>query len=711
MSKIPSKKPARVLLTPHHKRVLLTFSLALLFTFVSAYYLWQAFVVPQNQLRFEENIATNIEQQQQKVTSYLAQIQRQLTTLVSSVPTPKLYAEEDEVAQWIEQQQAQWLSSLPNAEQVQLFMYGDAQQKKDRGDNISFVVLSMVNRLEAGEEVYPEVAKDTQTKQWVLHTVSAIKDPTKAEQPVAILHVVFSLQGLNAVITNEDAEVAAIELRQRIARQASLLFFSRGVRGVYDQKVANIDNSYWQLSYKPNDQLFTQSKQTPFWVVGVIAAIACLLIAGAWFLAQFLSKKSTEGYADFSLNQTDMAQDNKASSDAEVESGNINQLDIAEEDKSLVAGDTQPESDMSEVTLPDNIFRAYDIRGIAYEELSTELAFAIGKAAASEALVQGDDTMIAGYDARSHSPEIFEHAVRGILSTGCDIINIGLVPTPLMNFSVCQNESTSSGLIVTASHNPKEYNGFKIVVRGQTLVEEDIQNLKQRIIKGDYIAGAEDSIADEDFAQRMAKVDMAENYIETIVSDIAVSDFHVVIDAGNGATSELAPKLFDELGCQVTPLFCEFDGEFPNHDPDPSVQENLASLIDKVQTEKADMGIAFDGDGDRLMVVAPEGDIVWPDQLLMLFAQDVVSRNPGCDIIFDVKSTRHLNQIISGYGGRPLMWKTGHSHIKTKMQETDALLAGEFSGHIFFKERWFGFDDGMYAACLLYTSPSPRDRG
>jgi phosphomannomutase/phosphoglucomutase len=298
---------------------------------------------------------------------------------------------------------------------------------------------------------------------------------------------------------------------------------------------------------------------------------------------------------------------------------------------------------------------------------------------------------------------LYESLTKGILSTGCNVINIGIVPTPLMNFAATAFHETSSGVVITASHNPKEYNGFKITLKEKTLTRQDIQKLYQSIIDKDFIvADKKGQLVDESFN---------DDYVDTISADIAIdSNLHIVIDAANGASSELAPILFTELGCKTTPLHCEFDGEFPNHDPDPSIEANLQQLISTVQNESADIGIALDGDGDRLVVVTSSGKIIWPDQLLMIFARDVVSRNPGCDVIFDIKSTRRLNQVISSYGGRPIMCKTGHSNIKAKMRETNALLAGEFSGHIFFKERWFGFDDGLYAAARLMEIMSLRDQ-
>jgi len=259
-------------------------------------------------------------------------------------------------------------------------------------------------------------------------------------------------------------------------------------------------------------------------------------------------------------------------------------------------------------------------------------------------------------------------------------------------YFTCATSDIQSGIIITASHNRASDNGFKIILKGRTLSDVSIQSLKERITANNFARGN----------GTLSKASYTEAYLEKITSDIALSDsLKLVIDCANGIAGSIAPQLFMSLGCDVVPLFCDVDGNFPNHEPDPGIDSNLKALVQKVQDEKADLGIALDGDGDRLVVVSASGKIVAPDRLLMILAKDVVSRHPGTDVIFDVKCTRRLNSLISGYGGRPLMWKCGHAHIRSKMQETGAMLGGEFSGHIFFRERWFGFDDGLYAAARL----------
>jgi phosphomannomutase/phosphoglucomutase len=358
------------------------------------------------------------------------------------------------------------------------------------------------------------------------------------------------------------------------------------------------------------------------------------------------------------------------------------------------------ETVLPDVELSETIFRAYDIRGIVGETLTPEIVQVIGRSIGSEAIERGVKSICIGYDGRHSSPELADALGSGIMAAGCDVITIGAVPTPVLYFAT-HELGTGSGVMVTGSHNPANYNGLKIMLGGETLSGEAIQRLLQRIQTGNLVGG-QGSQSSEDVRRA---------YLDRIVGDIAVAaPLKVVLDAGNGIAGELAPVLVEELGCEVVPLYCEVDGDFPNHHPDPGKPENLKDLIAAVKSEKADLGLAFDGDGDRLGVVTNSGKIIWPDRLMMLFARDVVSRNPGADVLFDVKCSRRLAGVISEAGGRPVMWKTGHSLMKAKMKETGALLAGEMSGHIFFGERWMGFDDGLYAAARLLEILGFEDR-
>ncbi len=341
--------------------------------------------------------------------------------------------------------------------------------------------------------------------------------------------------------------------------------------------------------------------------------------------------------------------------------------------------------------IPPEIFKAYDIRGIVGKTITVENVEKIGHAIGSEARVRNLTAIAIGRDGRLSGTELSQALARGIQSSGIDVIDVGMVATPMLYYAaheLCQY----SGVMVTGSHNPPEYNGFKIVLGGQTLAAELIQALRIRIEQNDLAHGN----------GKYSQHEIAERYIQRIIGDVKLArPFKIVVDCGNGVAGAYAPALYRGLGCEVIELFCEVDGSFPNHHPDPSVPENLHDVIQALKTSDAEIGLAFDGDGDRLGIVTKQGQIINADRQLMLFAADVLSRNPGGKIIFDVKCTRNLAPWISRHGGTPVMWKTGHSFIKAKLIETQALLAGEMSGHLFFKERWYGFDDGLYAGARL----------
>jgi phosphomannomutase/phosphoglucomutase len=341
------------------------------------------------------------------------------------------------------------------------------------------------------------------------------------------------------------------------------------------------------------------------------------------------------------------------------------------------------------VTLPREIFKAYDIRGIVGSALTPDVARRIGQAIGSEALARNCAQICVGRDGRLSGPELTAALSEGIMAAGCDVIDIGMVPTPVLYFAA-HHLGTQSGVMVTGSHNPPEYNGLKMVVGGETLSGEAIQKLRRRIETGDLARGS----------GKLRAMDMDDAYIERIVSDVSLArPMNVIVDCGNGVAGKIAPRLLRALGCELTELYCEVDGTFPNHHPDPSQPDNLRDLVAALGSGRAEGGLAVVG--DRLGVVSPDGAIIYPDRQLILFARDVLSRHPGAEIIYDVKCSRTLPEEISAAGGKATMWKTGHSFIKAKLKESGAALAGEMSGHIFFKERWYGFDDGLYAAARL----------
>ncbi len=344
-----------------------------------------------------------------------------------------------------------------------------------------------------------------------------------------------------------------------------------------------------------------------------------------------------------------------------------------------------------EVELDKSIFRAYDIRGVLGKTLTAGVARQIGRAIGSEARDRGLREIVVARDGRLSGPELSGALIDGLRSTGCNVIDIGPAPTPVLYFAT-YHLNVGSGVMVTGSHNPPDYNGFKIVLGSETLAESAIMGLYTRIKENRFADGN----------GGLQKMDVAKEYIERITGDVMIEHkLRVVVDCGNGIAGAIAPAVLEGVGCEVLPMYCDVDGNFPNHHPDPSDVSNLQDLILSVKQMNADLGLAFDGDGDRLGVVTTTGEVIFPDRLLMLFARDVLTRSPGATIIYDVKCTGKLQSMILQAGGSPIMWKTGHSLIKSKMRETDAELAGEMSGHFFFRERWYGFDDGIYAAARL----------
>lgn len=601
---------------------------------------------------------------------------------------------------------------------VRLIPLGEGRLERDHEAPIRFAELDLIRRAERRETTYPEMVRVDD--QWQLHLIRPL--PIDPEQPVtATLLVTLDANGLQSQLAPGNPALGQARLMQSIPDGGSQLLAQTGTAldGGLRHEVA-IADSHWRLTFTSADALRLQAQELPaLWLVFMAASLGGGLIL-AWLLSYILTRRfrhppATLTTADRAAAAEPQQAATIARQNADQELSNplyhdqdILDITVADEDEDLLGlgGDdgwpveTPAPSQAGAVPLPAEIFRSYDIRGLANSQLTPELAEHVGRALGSEAQEHGETHMVVARDGRTHSPELSRRLIKGITQTGCHVIDIGVVPTPLMYFATEHLSETSSGVMVTASHNPAPYNGFKMVINGVTLADDAVQDVRARISHQQYLQGQGETTTH----------DITSAYIERILSDVALmSEVSLVIDAGNAVTGTVAPRLFEELGCQVTPLYCDLDGTFPNHDPDPTREENLRDLIAKVQEVNADMGVAFDGDGDRLVVVTPKGQIIWPDHLMMLFARDILTRHPGADIVFDVKCSRQLNQLITSYGGRPIMWKTGHSPMKAKMVETGALIGGEYSGHIFIKDRWYGFDDGMYTMARLLEIITLRD--
>jgi phosphomannomutase/phosphoglucomutase len=666
------------------------------------------------------------------------------------------------VQQALKQLQADSLAAARNPELLQALQSGDSQQKRDaerrlgywdgvvdahlnrraeavqdgsRAAPMNFAGLDMLRRAESGQQ--PAVEAYRVGDRWLAYSAVALRlNDNQPAQGTLLLAV--DLQRLLASLPPLPAELGQLQLVQKFGNTPPQVLLQRGQsEGGAAQSFAT-GNPNWTLSFAPGPALASGLPPALLGLAALLALggalIGLMLLQGAQqrrllgdvqqlgqmlkelsagkavkafslslpaldSLAQSLPRRSNESAGSATGNGTAAAPAAQpASKPAELvnplfQDTDILDIDILDEDQDLLGLEQTSAMTISQSapTLPADIFRAYDIRGVVGDSLTAEYAYWIGRAVGSQSLAQGEPNVIVGRDGRLSGPELLQQLVQGLLDCGCQVTDVGMVPTPVVYFAANVLEGRSA-VMLTGSHNPPDYNGFKIVIAGDTLANEQIQALKARIDNNDLASGV----------GSVQQVDVLERYFKTIRDDIALAKpLRVVVDCGNGAAGVIAPQLIEALGCSVIPLFCEVDGTFPNHHPDPGKPENLVDLIARVKAENADLGLAFDGDGDRVGVVTNTGTIVYPDRLLMLFAKDVVSRNPGADIIFDVKCTRRLTPLISGYGGRPVMWKTGHSLIKKKMKETGALLAGEMSGHIFFKERWYGFDDGIYSAARL----------
>ncbi len=644
----------------------------------------------------------------------------------------------------------------PAAINVQLLPPGVDQVDPDATPPLGYAALAQMREAEARAQPPLTEVHLFNTPQQHINIIRRVSDPA-TDKVVGLVMLSLSGEAFSGVLGGARQLSGYVELQQTGAKGAPVTLSRQGEAQYKEGEpvaVSSVKGSRWQVAYWPAQSSAAFLVRTGQWVLAaflvaaaVMAAITLMLfrrLSGALNQDQIslvnLAKDVRDGQArgeyPCGLNemqetmafmtrivglaqsrdhiahsrdeQVDYSQQTAAEAVAvaaddgpvDTETGQQTGLQELSPGYEALHGDSMvveegplefgPE-DETEIMPDASIFRAYDIRGVVNQTLTPGVVRLIGRAIGSEAIQRGRNTVVVGRDGRLSGPTLAQALIAGLTETGCEVKDIGVVPTPVLYFAA-NHLDTQTGVVVTGSHNPPDYNGLKIMIDGETLSGNSIQHLRERIEAGNFISGE----------GGVEEVDIIPDYIERIRSDIQLDrPLKVVVDCGNGVAGAVAPQLLKAIGCEVTELFCEVDGNFPNHHPDPSKPENLKDLIATVKQVQADVGLAFDGDGDRLGVVTTEGNVVWADRVLMLFAGDVLDRNPGGLIIYDVKCSRFLDRIIREHGGEPLMWKTGHSFIKAKIRETGALLAGEMSGHIFFKERWYGFDDGLYAAARL----------
>ena len=630
-------------------------------------------------------------------------------------------------------------SQHPYIERVDIIERGQAEVDLNSAVPISFAALDLIRRAESREFVGPEVSLNQQ------QFVYAAQPITNQGLVAGVLFVAFN-KGFFSDNLAHFEEVGHIKVNQKFDGSASTVIIDWGeTKDLTPPIETALFTPHWSLAVAVSNDALRRVDPSGTLLVPFLVCLA--VVAGAIFLGfSRVSRKLDEdantlgtyavriaqskpvsdqafNFASLGRVAGDLSRFGKAApvqatkTDAsgddpdDLLAGLDNKTEAAPTAK---AGNSSDDDDFLDVRAPEEdnfgievseeeapptmglnldhgIFRAYDIRGITTENLTEDVVYWIGRAFAAQALSENQSRATVGWDGRHSSEPLMQSLSRGLNEGGVDVMTIGQVPTPMLYYATYALD-TGTGIMITGSHNPPEYNGLKMMIGGVTLAEGAIQRLLQRIENNELTEGE----------GSLEEIDLDDSYIDKICEDVAIAQpLKVVVDCGNGVASNIAPRLLTELGCEVVPLYCEVDGDFPNHHPDPAEPENMEDLITVVQAENADLGLAFDGDGDRVGVVTETGEIIWPDKLIMLFAQDIVGRNPGADIIYDVKCSRHLNNMISELGGRPIMWKTGHSHIKAKIKETGALLGGEFSGHICIAERWYGFDDALYSAVRL----------
>jgi phosphomannomutase/phosphoglucomutase len=647
---------------------------------------------------------------------------------------------------------------VPNATRVDIILKGKAEVDLSAATPISFAALDVIKRAETSPFVGPEASQANQ------QPVFYVAQPVTDQGVVAgVLFAAISMDYFYQPLKSFPNDLGLVTVEQQFESTSPRVVMQFGADSTKAPVQRKLEAPNWSLMFRPSAESAAPILD-PLALTAPLAVAIALMLAGVYFSYSWLfralesdaatltdyvtrlvrgrggnldryqlplfqqiaiaanrfARSAGEGGDDEEIapkkaKKTAAAEPAEENADTDSNDDDFSADDFSADD---FAEDAPPEdiapADFLEVTdnrdnnfgievtedvspveagleLDPQIFRAYDIRGIVTTNLTEDVVYWIGRAFGAEAIGLQQSKVTVGCDGRLSSPALKTALAKGLTESGLDVMDVGEVPTPLLYYSTYALD-TGTGIMITGSHNPPDYNGLKMVLAGETLAEERIARLHERIVKNEFVEGEGD----------LESFDVEDHYIDRICNDIAIAQsMKVVVDCGNGVAGRIAPRLISELGCEVVPLYCEIDGNFPNHHPDPADPANLQDLITVVKAENADLGIAFDGDGDRLGVVTSKGEIIWPDKLLMLFARDIVGRNPGADVIFDVKCSRHLNSVIAEYGGRPIMWKTGHSHMKAKLRETGALLAGEFSGHICFGERWYGFDDALYSAARL----------
>lgn len=666
-----------------------------------------------------ENIAAQYE-------AYINNVIEQHDALMTQIAESQVVI--DQVSQGdtalLNESEALIASQIPYGLTVHIFPVRQSRLIPESTPPLSHAGLDMIRKAEQGQNLNIEAHQHN--GQAYLQSVKAVRN--SSGRLIGTVAVAQSLDYLSDQLGGIDGTKGNLLIEQQFEGAPKQTLVTYGAKNTNDVIRMNVSNPNWQLTFQPSDELAYASvlNSNVIWLVFAVLAVACavpVLLTGQTI--QHALRHDANAFAKEVQNL--LSGQKSANSDFEFAifstlAKTINRmrmgkqpLRVPQNPSVLDAPESTPADDSADFDVPmmdsDNdllgmnqtsssrpvssvdvaLFGAYDIHGTAGQNLTNDVATQIGLAIGSEAYDRGEQTIIVARDGRLSSPELAQALIRGLTASGRDVIDIGMVPTPVCYYA-CQQLKVSSCIMVTGGHYPANQNGFITQIGGNTLIREEIMGLYHRIENQNFLSGSGNTTTQ----------DVSNAYLARISQDIkAKRPLKVIVDCGNGVTGNLAPQLIKGIGCHVLPLFCDVDGNFPNHHPDPSDQNNLQDLTRTVVETRADVGLAFDGDGDRLCVVSNSGKIIYADRLLMLLSKQVLQSNAGATILFDVNSSRRLKNLVIGFGGKPIMWKTGHADMKRKMRETGAALAGEMTGHIFYQDRWYGFDDAIYTAARL----------
>ena len=704
---------------------------------IAAALCWQLVMVDARSKAVNVHFGLNMKIAASRVDTYLDNYHQQLEKLANQPDIAQDFATANNAA--LDNRELSSATIITDAESIR---YIDRDRLRHK-DNLSFTAVQMIQQSVRGDSVSPRAIKIN--GQWKVLISKTLKTTELGANPdsFGVILVQLPITGLRFALSAVDVSKGRLQLLQQVPNRPNTVLLTIGdspspgaaqvLTSAEMPALFDTENPIWKINFLPSASLIRTIEDglPPFWLLFSCASGTVLLLLYL-FASYRIGRRSLI---------TDIFIEEHNAKDALFAAADDQDLELLEdpeelqyEEPQLEIGEPQPETinlepeaeqvsaetplDIEEpqleilpaavpeqpkpFVLPDVVFRDYDIRGIADSQITPEFALRLGKAIGSIILQNGHTAIYIGRDGRLSSPQLAQALEAGLLSTGCNVINLGEITTPVLNFAVHHCGQSSCGIMVTASHNPAVYNGFKIIIQRQVISGKALQLLKPMLMA--------EKFTESESGQSLSR-DIISQYVRHIVENSSIDrSFRLVIDAGNSVAGPVALKLFDSLGCMAFPINCEVDGSFPNHEPNPADEKNLKQLISKVKEVKADLGLAFDGDGDRLVVISGKGEIIWPDQLMMIFARDILKRNPGADIVFDVKSSKRLAEMIRKHSGRPVMCKTGHSHVRKAVHHNKAPLGGEFSGHIFFNDRWKGFDDGPYAATrLLEVLCSQRD--